>query len=138
MLDTLDRDLPEAEDRAGLRVGGLGLGASLLPDQNFRWHEHIHGCTESGWAFTGLLVSLAGGDVLPSVTPLPTDPIYRPWNAPVNDPRGFDVLYYYRDGALSRVFLAEDGTGGLLVTDGQGRNLGAIREENGVGRFQSF
>ncbi|MDY3905424.1 MAG: hypothetical protein SOZ47_01330, partial [Lawsonibacter sp.] len=138
VLDTLDRDLPEAEDRAGLRVGVLGLEPTFLPDQNFRWHEHIHGCTESGWAFTGLLVSLAGGDVLPSVTPLPTDPIYRPWNAQVNDPRGFDVLYYYRDGALSRVFLAEDGTGGLLVTDGQGRTLGAIREENGVGRFQSF
>ena len=34
--------------------------------------------------------------------------------------------------------LAEDGTGELLVTDGQGRTLGAIREENGVGRFQSF
>ena len=138
VLDTLDRDLPEAEERAGLRVGVLGLEPTFLPDQNFRWHEHIHGCTESGWAFTGLLVSLAGRDVLPSVTPLPTDPIYRPWNAQVNDPRGFDVLYYYRDGALSRVFLAEDGTGGLLVTDGQGRTLGAIREENGVGRFQSF
>lgn len=138
VLDTLDRDLPEAEDRAGLRVGVLGLEPTFLPDQNFRWHEHIHGCTESGWAFTGLLVSLAGGDVLPSVTPLPTDPIYRPWNAQVNNPLGFDVLYYYRDGALSRVFLAEDGTGGLLVTDGQGRTLGAIREENGVGRFQAF
>ena len=71
------------------------------------------------------------------MTPLPTDPIYRPWNAQVNDPRGFDVLYYYRDGALSRVFLAEDGAGGLLVTDGQGGKLGAIREENGVGRFRA-
>lgn len=135
VLDTLDRDLPEAEDRAGLRVGVLGLEPTFLPEQNFPWHGHICGCTESNWAFTGLLVCLTGGDALPSVMPLHTDPIYRPWNAETNRPTGFDVLYAYRDGALSRVVLKEDGAGGLLVTDEQGRTLGVIREEDGVGRF---
>lgn len=134
VLAVLDRDFPTAEGRKDLRVGVLGMEASFLPEQNFRWHEHIHGCTESSWAFTGLLVCLNGGEGLPSVTPLPTDPIYRQWNAAVNNPRGFDVLYYYRDGALCRVYLEEE-TEELRVTDGQGQTLGIIREEQGVGRF---
>ncbi len=68
------------------KVGILNLKASYLPDQNFYYHEHIHGCTESSWAFSGLITAV-GGLGLPSVTPLPTTPMYQQWNYESNRPR---------------------------------------------------
>lgn len=119
-----------------MRIGILGIEPTFLPDQNFLWHEHIHGCTESMWAFTGLIGSMAGSDAPASVTPLPSNPMYRQWNAQANRPDSFDALYLYRDGAVTRVTLENMGEGRFDVLDETGDLLGRIWEENGWGYFQ--
>lgn len=120
---------------AGTRVGVLNLEPTYLENQNFYFHEHIHGCTESGWAFAGLL-SAVGGDGLPSVTPLPSNPIYRPWNYETNRPDGFERLYYYDQGQLTPAALQAQGEGEYRVVAPDGTVIGAIWEEQGVGYFR--
>lgn len=117
------------------KVGILNLKSSYLPDQNFYYHEHIHGCTESSWAFSGLITAV-GGLGLPSVTPLPTTPMYQQWNYESNRPDRFDLLYYYDGEQLIPAQLEVTGEKSYQVTDRQGNLLGTIWEEDGNGYFQ--
>ena len=48
----------------------LGVEPSYLPAQNFSFHEHIHGVTESRWALTGGLQCVSGWKDFPYVKPL--------------------------------------------------------------------
>ena len=131
VLSALEQDQVTAETTVGI----LNLKASYLPDQNFYYHEHIHGCTESNWAFAGLLTAV-GGRGLPSVTPLPTTPMYQQWNYASNRPDRFDLLYYYDGEQLIPARLEATGEKSYQVTDDQGNLLGTIWEENGNGYFQ--
>lgn len=121
------------------RVGILGLEPSGLSDQNFYWHEHIHGCTESSWALAGLMTAVSTGGV-PSVTPLPSTPMYYLWNQSTNRPEGFDALYWYNpagEGSLVPVTLSQTGEHAFDVLDPGGQVLGAIWEEtDGLGYFR--
>lgn len=119
------------EDPAEGRIGVLNLEPSYLPNQNFYYHEHIHGCTESGWAFSGLLTAL-GGEVV-EVTPLPADPIYRVWNREANHPSGFETLYWFDGESLTPAVLRELAENTYQVRDRTGRLLGVIWEEDGIG-----
>ena len=125
------------------RVGILGIEKSYLPNQNFFWHEHIHGCTESAWAFSGLMGSLVEARERPSVTPLPTDPIYRKWNQAVNRPESFESLYYYDHaaGELIPVYLEKMEAAGehdYRVIDQNGVEIGRVWEEqDGIGYFRT-
>ncbi len=56
----------------GGKVAVLGLEGNYLPEQNFAFHEHIHGATESVWAFTGLLACESGNRDFPYTTPIPS------------------------------------------------------------------
>ncbi len=139
VLRDLRRDFPTPESAAGLRAGLLGVEASYLPDQNYFWHEHIHGCTESDWAFSGLLTSTGENIGLPAVAPLPTWPVYRAWNAEAARPEGFDVLYYYDGTGLERVKLIprDSGEHDFGVYRENGELLGELWEEEGrIGYFQ--
>lgn len=49
----------------------LGVESCYLEEQNFYFHEHIHGVTESRWALTGGLQCVSGRGDFPYVTPLP-------------------------------------------------------------------
>ncbi|WP_251316016.1 hypothetical protein [Flintibacter muris] len=49
----------------------LGVEPCYLEEQNFYFHEHIHGVTESRWALTGGLQCISGRGDFPYVTPLP-------------------------------------------------------------------
>lgn len=130
-------EFPDGEGRKELQVGILGLEPSFLPDLNYRWHEHGCGCTESAWAFTGLLVSLDTEEILPSVTPLPTDPVYRKWNVQTNWPGRFDVLYYYDDGDLSRVWLEQTDEKEFSVVNNRQEQIGRFWEgSDGLGYFR--
>lgn len=123
----------EAAEEAGPvdgRIGVLNLEPSYLPNQNFYYHEHIHGCTESDWAFTGLLTAL-GGEV--KVTPLPADPIYRVWNREANHPSGFETLYWFDGEGLTPAVLRELAENTYQVRDRAGKLLGVIWEEDGIG-----
>lgn len=112
------------------RIGVLNLEPSYLPNQNFYYHEHIHGCTESDWAFTGLLTAL-GGEV--KVTPLPADPIYRVWNREANHPAGFEALYWFDGESVQPAVLRELAENTYQVRDRAGKLLGVIWEEDGIG-----
>lgn len=125
----------EAAEAEGLnassgRIGVLNLEPSYLPNQNFYYHEHIHGCTESGWAFNGLLTAL-GGEV--KVTPLPADPMYRVWNREANHPSGFETLYWFDGESLTPAVLRELEENTYQVRDRRENLLGVIWEENGIG-----
>lgn len=56
----------------GTQVAVVGLQGSYLPEQNFFYHEHIHGATESDWAFTGLLSCVSGNPGFPYTKPIPS------------------------------------------------------------------
>lgn len=126
----LDTAAAEGLDPSAGRIGVLNLEPSYLPNQNFFYHEHIHGCTESDWAFTGLLTAL-GGEV--KVTPLPADPLYRGWNREANHPSGFQALYWFDGESLTRAELRELGENTYQVRDRSGGLLGVIWEEDGIG-----
>ena len=122
--------LEAAEEPSAGRIGVLNLEPSYLPNQNFYYHEHIHGCTESGWAFTGLLTAL-GGEV--NAAPLPAAPLYRAWNREANHPSGFQTLYWFDGESLTPAALRELAENTYQVRDRQGELLGVIWEEDGVG-----
>ena len=136
VLQTMEQDFP-GESGQDVQVGVLGMEPSRLPNQNFYWHEHIHGCTESAWAFSGLLKWAAGEQTLPSVTPLPTDPVYRAWNRESNRVDRFDAVYYYDGEGLERVTLEQTGEMDYEVYGQDGRWMGRIWEEELIGYFRT-
>ena len=136
VLDVISADLADEEDYPALSVGILGLEPTFLPRQNYLWHEHVTGCTESSWAFSGLVGSLADGLALPSLSPLPSAPLYRRWNAEANRPDRFDRLYYYDGAVLEPVTLEPTGEKAFNVLRADGSQLGHIWEEpDGLGYF---
>ena len=136
VLDTIPADLAGEEGWPALSVGILGLEPTFLPRQNYLWHEHVTGCTESSWAFSGLVGSLADGLALPSLSPLPSSPLYRRWNAEANRPDRFDRLYYYNGTVLEPVTLEQAGEKAFNVLRADGSQLGHIWEEpDGLGYF---
>lgn len=124
ILDGLKGAPPET------RVGILGLEATFLPDQNYYYHGHISGCTESDWALSGLLTAM-GGESHPAVTPLPSSPMYWAWNAESRRPEIFDRLYWYNGEVLLPVWLEPDGWNGYRVYTGDRSFVGRIWEEEG-------
>ena len=126
----LDTVAAEGIDASSGRIGVMNLESSYLPNQNFFYHEHIHGCTESDWAFTGLLTAL-GGKV--GVTPLPADPMYRGWNRAANHPSGFQVVYWFDGESLTPVVLRELAENTYQIRDREDKLLGVIWEEDGIG-----
>lgn len=76
-------------------IGILGVEPSFLEDQNYFYHEHIHGVTESNWALTGRVIYYGSQEVA-TLNPLPIqNPAYAPYLAESRRPTVFDVLYYY-------------------------------------------
>lgn len=126
ILATMERDAVDG----GLNIGILNVESSSLPDQNFFYHEHIHGCTESNWALSGLLTAM-GGKGLPSITPLPTAPMYQRWNSQSSRPDSFDLLYYYDGDQLLPVSLEQTGEHSFLVYGPDDVFLGSIWEDEG-------
>ena len=80
--------------------------------------------------------SLADGLALPSLSPLPSSPLYRRWNAEANRPDRFDRLYYYNGTVLEPVTLEQTGEKAFNVLRADGSQLGHIWEEpDGLGYF---
>lgn len=72
-------------------VAFLGLNPSRLEDQNYFYHEHIHGVTESDWALTGGLRERLRGTPITAVTPIRTDAAIKNSYA---DFSKYDDFYY--------------------------------------------
>lgn len=118
------------------RVGVLGLEETYLPDQNFFYHGHIIGCTESDWALAGLLAAVRP-EPGPSVSPLHTGVMYQAWNCESNRPETFDALYYYDGDSLHPLWLEQTGEHEYTVSYASGPVLGRIWEdENRNGYFE--
>lgn len=84
------QDLPPTE-----KVGVLGVETSFLPEQNFQYHEHLHGVTESDWALTGRMGQFADGNTS-YLVPIPVETeAYYHYNASGKRPDLFDHLFYY-------------------------------------------
>ncbi len=116
-------------------VGVLGIEITFLEDQNYFYHEHIHGVSESSWAMCGMLEALrcAPG---PTVTPLPiTTPTYYAYNKSSKTPDCFDYLFYYshEDGTLIPITYQEISEGSYLFYDLSGNLLASMYDENNIG-----
>ena len=127
-------ELSDAEQKIGI----LGLKPSFLEDQNFYWHEHIHGCTESDWALTGLLRNRCGTLNVPYVTPLQSEHIYAGWNYEANRIDGFAQLYYYheQENALEPLTAEQTGERTFTLYGEDGKLFGYVYEEAGVGKLK--
>ncbi|NLT58209.1 MAG: hypothetical protein GXX99_04520 [Clostridiales bacterium] len=75
------------------QVGVLGLMPTYLADQNYEWHEHLHGVTESRWALTGALRAHCRDLGVPYVTPLRQGAIYGEYT----DLQAYDAFLLMRD-----------------------------------------
>lgn len=119
------------------RIGILGVEPSFLEDQNYYYHEHIHGVTESSWALTGAAACVSGNGDFPTLIPLPIQqPMYT------FSPEEFrlstlDALYLYDAVKGTFVQVQQQKTGeetyDILALDGT--ILGHTWEEEGKGYF---
>ncbi|SHI20908.1 hypothetical protein SAMN02745823_03421 [Sporobacter termitidis DSM 10068] len=119
-----------------LNVGILHLEPSYLDDQNYYYHEHIHGVTESDWALHGALEWLAGPNI-PDVAPLPENPMYFPWNCASRRLSNFDVLYLYDgDETMTQVLAVPAAAETYALYEPDGTYLGYTWEEGGYGYLE--
>ena len=133
--------IPEdAEDPSVRRVGIFCLAPSGLEDQNYRYHGHIDGCTESGWALFGLVTASDNARRLPEMEPLPAGEMYARWNADARRPDSFDKLYWYDEAAGEVLPASAERTGeNEYVIRVNGEPYGRIREDDeGCGRLEPF
>lgn len=119
------------------RIGLLGLEKTYLTDQNWAHHEHIHGTTESGWAFTALLEYKTKNKEIATVIPLHADCIYQEWNYEDNRLDGFDRLYYYDHtaGTLTLLRCEEVAARRFALYTEEGALFGHVEEKNGEARL---
>lgn len=83
------------------RIALVGVLPNYLDEQNFYYHEHIHGVTESDWALSGALYVYSGGKLDPSVrfVPLSGESAERVLGGETD---GYDQIYIYADGLFVR------------------------------------
>lgn len=126
------------------RVGILGLEPSFLTEQNYFYHEHIHGVTENAWGLYGAAVAVAhdmtGGVKVPDITPLAEKGFcyYVGWNRETKRLGGFDTLYRWDSDTqtLIRVYAEGSDADGWTVSDADGRFYARVWEEEGVGYIE--
>lgn len=112
----------EQLDGAEGRIGILNLNPNYLTEQNYFYHEHLHGVTESDWALQGALFGYV--DEVPEVVPLATDGFsyYAGWNREMKRIGGFDSLYWWDNGTQTLTRLTAVGSDGegwqLFFPDG--------------------
>lgn len=118
------------------KVGILGVERSFLPEQNFEYHEHLHGVTESDWALTGRMGEYADGNTS-TLVPLPLEtPAYFHYNASGKRLDLFDLLLYYQHDTGNvtplrlEVVTPEEY---YLLYDEDGNYVGSLSETEGKG-----
>ena len=111
----------------------LGIEPSYLTDQNFSFHEHIHGITESRWALTGGLQCVSGWKDFPYVKPLPASV-----GAEAFEKEEYAALYLYipTDETVRAVTAQPTKDGCYELMSANGERLGRITAE-GLDRNES-
>lgn len=112
-------------------IAVLNLEPNYLSEQNFRYHEHIHGATESAWALAGLLSWAADTPAFPAATPVPMGGRYT------GSLTEFGALLWYdhKTGTVQSVMAVPAGEGVYEIQTAGGDTLAAAQEENGAGRL---
>lgn len=111
---------------------------SYLQNQNFNWHEHIHGVTESSWALRGLINSYET-DKDSQCVPMPLrEQLYKAWNYETMRPDRFEHFLYYDQSActLEEVYLFVIDAGYYEIRDENGTPLFRIREQDQIGYYE--
>lgn len=139
LYDTAVLDvLAENFDGAPGRIGILGLNPSNLDEQNYFYHEHVHGITQSDWAIQGALWSMT--EQVPQIIPLATDtsPYYVDWNRASKRVDGFDALYLWNADNLTLTPLTVTGSpeSGWILTAPDGSIAAIVTEQNGWGYIE--
>ena len=90
-----------SETAGNVRIGISNLNSTHLSDQNYLYHEHITGVTESEWALRGAIIATTGSEIKPSIVPLDVlnFPFYHGWNESIKRIDGFDRLYFWDEKA---------------------------------------
>ena len=118
----------------GKKIGILNVEPTYLTEQNFYYHEHIHGVTESQWALTGMMIA-RDTSFAHSLTPMPISQPYAAWNRDNNLPENFDLLLLYLPESNSFVPVEVVFENGLrALYDENGVKRAEITEENNVGK----
>ena len=104
----------------------LGVEPSYLEEQNFYYHEHIHGITESRWALTGGLQCVSGRGDFPYVRPLSAAVGAQAFGA-----EEYAALYLYDpDSSTVRAITARLGADGNYdLFSGSGSPAGRVTAE---------
>ena len=107
VVRTIEEDIEDGYNIKKDKFAVLGANRGAKLETNYRWNDHIEGCTSQKWAFTGLLRYVSGNRDFPSVVPLDADDIYDKLMKPQNDPLQFSHLYYYEEssGKMTRIKL---------------------------------
>ena len=110
-------------------IAVLNLEPNYLSEQNFLYHEHIHGATESSWALAGLLSWAAGDPAFPAATPVPMGGRYA------GSLTEFGALLWYdhKTGTVQSVMAVPAGEGIYEIQTAGGTTLAVAQEENGAG-----
>lgn len=116
---------------SGKKIVVLNLNPSYLVEQNYFYHEHIHGVTESQWALTGALQAIGYRPSVPSVTPIAsTVPIYKSYD----DFGGYDLCYLFDNGDFVPLKRDSLGHGLFDFYDMEGHLRARVRrDQNGRG-----
>ncbi len=122
------------------KVAVLGLEASFLEEQNFAYHEHLHGVTESDWALSGRLAAY-GKQAVPSVTPMSLEKYsYYPYHGGTRRPENFDHLFLYdhETGEMTPLVLEiVEEEAYYRFYDPFGNLLATLTEEEGRGKIET-
>lgn len=125
------RAITAAVERDEGAIAVLNLEPNYLSEQNFLYHEHIHGATESAWALAGLLSWAADTPAVPAATPVPMGGRYT------GSLTEFGALLWYdhKTGTVQSVMAVPAGEGVYEIQTAGGDTLAAAQEENGAGRL---
>ena len=125
---------------SGSKIAVLNVEPSYVSEQNFKYHEHVVGVTESAWALTGA-VRCYNENTGEGITYVPfsmkESVLYKKWNFAEKTIGSMDGVYLY-DPAENRleelkVVYMGDGRFDLCFSDGE--KYGTIIENEEIGQF---
>ncbi|MEG0597995.1 MAG: hypothetical protein RR502_08125 [Oscillospiraceae bacterium] len=114
----------------------FNVSANYLPNQNYFFHEHIHGATESPWAFTAL-VQYSGKltEQVLDISPIPADvSIFAPdAPTPADLVSRYESFYFYDNLARTTVPVTcrAEPDGSATVRSMDGDTLAKLQNESG-------
>lgn len=124
----------------GGKVAILNVDDSYVHEQNYKYHEHVTGVTESDWALTGA-VRCYNENPNEWITYVPISlrkqQIYQKWAWATKTISSMDGVYVYdyASNTIEPLDVQYEGQDSFLLYRKDGRFFGRIVEEDGCGYF---